>query len=387
MGRNLHVLRFTELFTIVGRPNIFSYGEIKSATDSFSLSNILGRGGYGPVYKGKLLDGRIVAVKQLSSTSHQGKKEFMTEIATISAVQHRNLVKLHGCCIDSKTPLLVYEYLEQGSLDQAIFGKTDLNLDWRTRFEICVGIARGLAYLHEESSMRIVHRDIKASNVLLDADLNPKISDFGLARHYKDSMTHLNTGVAGTLGYLAPEYAMMGHLTEKADVFAFGVVALEILAGRRNFDDSLEEDEKYLLGCAWHLHESQRTLELLDSKLIEFDEEEAARLINVALLCTMGLPQRRPPMSKVVSMLTEDIEVTDVDTTMRPSYVPEWQVRSFSSSYVSGSGSSAQQSSRSQISALSSSSKKPGNHRDTSPLALSPCSSGGIDEGADSGSR
>uniref|UniRef100_A0A453GB51 Protein kinase domain-containing protein n=1 Tax=Aegilops tauschii subsp. strangulata TaxID=200361 RepID=A0A453GB51_AEGTS len=249
MGRNLHVLRFTELFTIVGRPNIFSYGEIKSATDSFSLSNILGRGGYGPVYKGKLLDGRIVAVKQLSSTSHQGKKEFMTEIATISAVQHRNLVKLHGCCIDSKTPLLVYEYLEQGSLDQAIFGKTDLNLDWRTRFEICVGIARGLAYLHEESSMRIVHRDIKASNVLLDADLNPKISDFGLARHYKDSMTHLNTGVAGTLGYLAPEYAMMGHLTEKADVFAFGVVALEILAGRRNFDDSLEEDEKYLLGC------------------------------------------------------------------------------------------------------------------------------------------
>uniref|UniRef100_A0A453GAY2 Protein kinase domain-containing protein n=1 Tax=Aegilops tauschii subsp. strangulata TaxID=200361 RepID=A0A453GAY2_AEGTS len=275
----------------------------------------------------------------------------------------------------------------KGALIKQSLGKTDLNLDWRTRFEICVGIARGLAYLHEESSMRIVHRDIKASNVLLDADLNPKISDFGLARHYKDSMTHLNTGVAGTLGYLAPEYAMMGHLTEKADVFAFGVVALEILAGRRNFDDSLEEDEKYLLGCAWHLHESQRTLELLDSKLIEFDEEEAARLINVALLCTMGLPQRRPPMSKVVSMLTEDIEVTDVDTTMRPSYVPEWQVRSFSSSYVSGSGSSAQQSSRSQISALSSSSKKPGNHRDTSPLALSPCSSGGIDEGADSGSR
>ncbi|XP_048565717.1 probable LRR receptor-like serine/threonine-protein kinase At1g56140 [Triticum urartu] len=371
-----------ELFSIVGRPNVFSYGEIKSATDSFSDSNILGRGGYGPVYKGKLLDGRIVAVKQLSSTSHQGKKEFMTEIATISAVQHRNLVKLHGCCIDSKTPLLVYEYLEQGSLDQAIFGKTDLNLDWRTRFEICIGIARGLAYLHEESSMRIVHRDIKASNVLLDADLNPKISDFGLARHYKDSMTHLNTGVAGTLGYLAPEYAMMGHLMEKADVFAFGVVALEIIAGRRNFDDSLEEDEKYLLGCAWHLHESQRTLELLDSKLIEFDEEEAARLINVALLCTMGLPQRRPPMSKVVSMLTEDIEVTDVDTTMRPSYVPEWQLRSFSSSYVSGSGSSAQQSSGSQISAPSSSSKKPGIHRDTSPLALSRCSSGGIEEGA-----
>uniref|UniRef100_M8CUU3 non-specific serine/threonine protein kinase n=1 Tax=Aegilops tauschii TaxID=37682 RepID=M8CUU3_AEGTA len=197
--RRLEV-QMEELFSIVGRPNVFSYGEIKSATDNFSPGNILGRGGYGLVYKGKLPDGRMVAVKQLSSTSHQGKKEFMTEIATISAVQHRNLVKLHGCCIDSKTPLLVYEYLEQGSLDQAIFGipllfsastfvfgstksKTDLNLDWRTRFEICVGIARGLAYLHEEPSMRIVHRDIKASNVLLDADLNPKISDFGLARH------------------------------------------------------------------------------------------------------------------------------------------------------------------------------------------------------------
>ncbi|KAF7032318.1 hypothetical protein CFC21_043502 [Triticum aestivum] len=304
-------MEMEELFSIVGRPNVFSYGEIKSATDSFSPANILGRGGYGLVYKGKLLDGRMVAVKQLSSTSHQGKKEFMTEIATISTVQHRNLVKLHGCCIDSKTPLLVYEYLEQGSLNQAILGKIDLNLDWRTRFEICVGIARGLAYLHEESSMRIVHRDIKASNVLLDADLNPKISDFGLSRHYKDSMTHLNTGVAGTLGYLAPEYAMMGHLTEKADVFAFGVVALEIIAVRRNFDDCLEEDEKYLLGCAWHLQESHRTLELLDSKVAEFDEEEAARLINVALLCTMGLPQRRPAMSKVVAMLTEDIEMTD----------------------------------------------------------------------------
>uniref|UniRef100_A0A453GAU8 Protein kinase domain-containing protein n=1 Tax=Aegilops tauschii subsp. strangulata TaxID=200361 RepID=A0A453GAU8_AEGTS len=305
----------------------------------------------------------------------------MTEIATISAVQHRNLVKLHGCCIDSKMPLLVYKYLEQGSLDQAIFGKTDLNLDWRTRFEICVGIARGLAYLHEESSMRIVHRDIKASDVLLDADLNPKISDFGLARHYKDSMTHLNTGAAGTLGYLAPEYAMTGHLTEKADVFAFGIVALEIIAGRRNFDDSLEEDEKYLLGCAWHLHESQRTLELIDSKLAEFDEEEAPRLINVALLCTMGLPQRRPAMSKVVSMLTADMEVTDVDATMRPSYVPEWQLSSFSNSYFSGSGSSVQQSSGSQVSASSSSSKKPGIHRDTLPLVLSPCSSGRIDEG------
>lgn len=366
-----------ELFSIVGRPNVFSYGEIKSATGNFSPSNILGKGGYGLVYKGELHDGRMVAVKQLSPTSHQGKKEFMTEIATISAVQHRNLVKLHGCCIGSKAPLLVYEYLENGSLDRAIFGKTELNLDWRTRFEIGVGIARGLAYLHEESSMRIVHRDIKASNVLLDADLNPKISDFGLARHYKDSMTHVSTGVAGTLGYLAPEYAMMGHLTEKADVFAFGIVVLEIIAGRLNFDDSLEEDEKYLLGWVWRLHESKQTLELLDARLAEFDEQEAARVINVALLCTMGMPQQRPQMSKVVSMLTEDIEMTDVDTAMRPRYVPDWQLKISSTGY-SSSGYSVQQSSGSRVSAPSSSSNKPGLHRDTSPLALSACSSGEI---------
>uniref|UniRef100_A0A0E0EJ03 Protein kinase domain-containing protein n=1 Tax=Oryza meridionalis TaxID=40149 RepID=A0A0E0EJ03_9ORYZ len=192
----------------------------------------------------------MVAVKQLSPTSHQGKREFMTEISTISTVQHRNLVKLYGCCIESKAPLLVYEFLENGSLDQTIFatGKTNMNLDWRTRFDICVGIARGLAYLHEESSTRIVHRNIKTSNVLFDGDLNPKISDFGLARHYEDNMTHLSTGIAGTLGYLAPEYAMMGHLTEKADVFAYGVVAMEIIAGRPNFDESLEDDKKYLLG-------------------------------------------------------------------------------------------------------------------------------------------
>ncbi|KAF2918537.1 hypothetical protein DAI22_08g064600 [Oryza sativa Japonica Group] len=370
-----------ELLSIVGTPNVFSYGEIKSATDNFSTQNILGRGGYGLVYKGKLLDGRMVAVKQLSATSHQGKREFMTEIATISAVQHRNLVKLHGCCIESDAPLLVYEYMENGSLDRAILGKASLKLDWRTRFEICVGIARGLAYLHEESSTRIVHRDIKTSNVLLDANLNPKISDFGLARHYNDSMTHVSTGVAGTLGYLAPEYAMMGHLTEKADVFAFGIVAMEIIAGRPNFDDSVEDDKKYLLGWAWCLHENKQPLEILDPKLTEFNQEEVMRVINVILLCTMGLPHQRPPMSKVVSILTEDIETVEVEANARPSYIPQSQIRSENDGFIAGyfSGSSIQQSSGTQGSMPSSSSSKPKFHRDTSPLALSPCSSCEID--------
>ncbi|RWW85238.1 hypothetical protein BHE74_00006113 [Ensete ventricosum] len=173
----------------------------------------------------------------------------MTEIAIISAVQHRNLVKLYGCCVEGGKRLVVYEYLENKSLDQAIFGisKNSLHLDWPIRFEICLGIARALAYLHEESRVRIVHRDVKASNILLDANLNPKISDFGLAKLYDDNKTHISTRVAGTIGYLAPEYAMRGHLTEKADVFAFGVVVLEVLSGRSNADQSLKNEKVYLL--------------------------------------------------------------------------------------------------------------------------------------------
>ncbi|WRX26042.1 Protein kinase domain - like 10 [Theobroma cacao] len=235
------------LLAIGPRPNTFSYAELKAATEDFSPSNKLGEGGFGAVYKDTLSDGRVVAVKQLSVASHQGKGQFIAEVATISAVQHRNLVKLYGCCIEGKRHLLVYEYLENKSLDQALFGRSDLHLDWATRFNICLATARGLAYLHEESRPRIVHRDVKASNILLDAELCPKISDFGLAKLYDDKKTHISTRVAGTIGYLAPEYAMRGHLTEKADVFGFGIVALEILSGRPNSDNSLEDDKIYLL--------------------------------------------------------------------------------------------------------------------------------------------
>ncbi|KAM3684242.1 hypothetical protein ACJW31_11G029200 [Castanea mollissima] len=312
-----------ELLGIDAKTFTFGYAELKTATEDFSPDNKLGEGGFGPVYKGTLNDGRVIAVKQLSVMSHQGKNQFITEIATISAVQHRNLVKLYGCCIEGDNRLLVYEFLENKSLDQALFGNRTLNLNWSTRFDICLGVARGLAYLHEESRLRIVHRDVKASNILLDSYLIPKISDFGLAKLYDDKMTHISTRVAGTIGYLAPEYAMRGHLTEKADVFAFGVVALEIVSGRPNADSSLEEEEIYLLEWAWKLHENNREVDLVDSTLSEFNEEEVKRLLGVSLLCTQASPTLRPSMSRAVAMLSGDIEVGIV--TSRPGYLTDWK--------------------------------------------------------------
>ncbi|KAG2689611.1 hypothetical protein I3760_09G146700 [Carya illinoinensis] len=321
-----------ELLGIGPRPNTFSYAELRSATDEFIPFNKLGEGGFGPVYKGTLSDGRVVAVKQLSVASHQGRSQFIAEIATISAVQHRNLVKLYGCCIEGDKRLLVYEYLENKSLDQALFGKNDLNLDWPTRFSICIGTARGLAYLHEESRPRIVHRDVKASNILLDAELCPKISDFGLAKLYDDKLTHISTRVAGTIGYLAPEYAMRGHLTEKADVFSFGVVALEILSGRPNSDNSLDAEKIYLLEWAWTLHEHNQALGLVDPALLEFDENEATRVIRVALLCTQASPMMRPRMSRVVAMLAGDIEAGTVTT--KPSYLTDLDFKDITGEFL-----------------------------------------------------
>ncbi|CAN6545913.1 unnamed protein product [Malus baccata var. baccata] len=307
------------------RPNTFSYAELRAATEDFNPSNKLGEGGYGPVYKGTLSDGKVVAVKQLSVASHQGKSQFVSEIATISAVQHRNLVKLYGCCIEGSHRILVYEYLENKSLDQALFGTSNLHLDWPTRFNILLGTARGLAYLHEESRPRIVHRDVKASNILLDAKLSPKISDFGLAKLYDDEKTHISTRVAGTIGYLAPEYALFGHLTEKADVFGFGVVVLEILSGRPNSYNNLDPEKIYLLEWVWTLHENDQTLGLVDPRLTEFDETEATRLIRAALLCTQGSPMARPSMSRVVAMLSGDIDIGTVMS--KPSYLTDYNFK------------------------------------------------------------
>ncbi|XP_057843961.2 probable LRR receptor-like serine/threonine-protein kinase At1g56130 isoform X2 [Cryptomeria japonica] len=312
------------------KPNIFSYADIKNATSNFHEENKLGQGGFGVVHKGILPDGKLIAVKQLSAESKQGKREFLNEVAVISAVQHRNLVKLHGCCVEGEHRILVYELLENNSLEQALFGneRSEIHLDWPTRHNICINTARGLAYLHEESSVRIVHRDIKPSNILLDDSLNPKIADFGLAKLFDESKSHFSTRVAGTIGYLAPEYAMRGHLTEKADVFSFGVVALEVVSGRSNTDTTLPQNSVYLLEWAWQLHEQNSLLELMDPELRPTCiEEEVLRLIAVALLCTQALPAMRPPMSRVVAMLTGDVE--EIPIVSRPGYITDWQYNNY----------------------------------------------------------
>eukprot|EP00253_Pinus_taeda_P006035 PITA_06035 len=309
------------------RPYTFSLTEMRIATKDFDDENKIGEGGFGTVYKGVLSDGKPMAVKKLSSRSNQGKQEFLNEVATISAVQHRSLVRLYGCCVEKEERLLVYEYLENNSLGRALFGPVEcrLQLDWPIRFNICLEVARGLAYLHEESRIRIVHRDIKPNNILLDEHLNPKIADFGLARLYDAEKSHISTRVAGTIGYLAPEYALRGRLSEKVDIFSFGVVALEVVSNRSHEDRSLPDDMVYLLDWTWHLYEENRLLDLVDTEMISScSEEEALRVIQVALLCTQASPSQRPSMSQLVSMLSGVIEIHPPPS--RPGYITDWQL-------------------------------------------------------------
>ncbi|XP_054777749.1 probable LRR receptor-like serine/threonine-protein kinase RFK1 isoform X2 [Prosopis cineraria] len=293
----------------------YSLKQIRDATDDFSPENKLGEGGFGPVYKGQLSDGTWVAVKQLSSKSRQGNREFLNEIGMISCLQHPNLVKLHGCCIEGDQLLLVYEYLENNNLARALFSHRDqLKLDWPTRLKICIGIAKGLAFLHEESILKIVHRDIKATNVLLDRNLNPKISDFGLARLNEEEKTHISTRVVGTIGYMAPEYALWGYLTYKADVYSFGVVVLEIISGKSNNDYMPSDNCVCLLDWACHLHKTENMIQLVDERLgSEVNHKEVEIMVKVALLCTNASPSRRPTMSEVVNMLEGRISIPDIN--------------------------------------------------------------------------
>ncbi|KAL5577016.1 hypothetical protein UlMin_018715 [Ulmus minor] len=287
----------------------FTLRQLRAATNNFDFANKIGEGGFGSVYKGELADGTAIAVKKLSSKSRQGNREFVTEIGIISGLQHQNLVKFYGCCIDGNHLLLVYEYMENNCLARALFGSSkaeerSLKLDWAVRVKICVGIANGLAFLHEGSALKIVHRDIKATNVLLDRDLNAKISDFGLAKLHEEDESHISTRIAGTIGYMAPEYALSGFLTEKADVYSFGVVALEIVSGKNNTSYRPQNDCVCLLDYAFVLQKRKNLLEIVDPNLgNEFNKKEAEKIIKVALLCTNASAALRPTMSEVVSFL------------------------------------------------------------------------------------
>eukprot|EP00249_Psilotum_nudum_P020361 c27668_g1_i1 orf=653-3664(-) len=309
-----------------GGPILFSYNDLKSATSNFHPDNKLGQGGFGAVYKGVLQDGSTVAVKELFSKSKQGTREFMNEVTLITGVQHRNLVRLKGCCLERERPILVYEYLQNNSLDKILFDKGDIKLDWHARFNIILGTARGLAYLHEESQTRIVHRDIKASNILLDDKLQPKIADFGLARLFVDDQSHVSTGVAGTIGYLAPEYAIRGQLTEKADIYSFGVLVLEIVSGRKNKDPKVEPEREFLLDWAWNDYEKGNLLDLADPIMPDnYDETEILRVIRVALLCAQASPSMRPTMTRVVSMLQGDVAITSMPS--KPIFLVELEAQ------------------------------------------------------------
>ncbi|KAJ6848863.1 putative receptor-like protein kinase [Iris pallida] len=285
---------------------LFDLSILKSATDNFADSNKLGQGGFGTVYKGILLDGQEIAVKRLSVTSRQGLEELKNELLLVAKLQHKNLVRLRGVCLEKEEKLLVYEYLPNRSLDTFLFDPVKCKqLNWPRRFEIIRGIARGLRYLHEESHLKVIHRDLKASNLLLDAELNPKIADFGMARLFGVDQTQKTTSrVVGTFGYMAPEYAMRGQFSVKADVFSFGVLVLEIVTGRKSnsFGDSGNEQD--LLSYTWEHWSEDTGLEIVDPSLGErFSRNEVLRCIQVGLLCVQDVPANRPLMSSAILML------------------------------------------------------------------------------------
>ncbi|XP_056854708.1 G-type lectin S-receptor-like serine/threonine-protein kinase SD1-1 [Raphanus sativus] len=288
---------------------------IYMATDDFSYINFLGRGGFGPVYKGKLEDGQEIAVKRLCENSGQGVVEFKNEVKLIAKLQHRNLVRLLGCCIQGEERMLIYEYMPNKSLDFFIFDeRRRRELDWKKRSNIIYGIARGLLYLHQDSRLRIIHRDLKAGNVLLDNDMNPKISDFGLAKSFGGDQSESSTNrVVGTYGYMPPEYAIDGHFSVKSDVFSFGVLVLEIITGKTNRGFHHADHDLNLLGHVWKLWVEDRAIEVPEEDLLEETcvVSEILRCIHVALLCVQQKPEDRPNMASVVLMFGSDGSLPD----------------------------------------------------------------------------
>lgn len=284
----------------------FDFSTIEAATNCFSDENKIGQGGFGVVYKGVLPNGLEIAVKRLSITSLQGAIEFRNEASLVAKLQHRNLVRMFGFCLEGREKMLVYEYIPNKSLDHFLFDPAkQRELDWSSRYKIIVGIARGILYLHEDSQLRIIHRDLKASNVLLDENMNPKISDFGMAKIFQPDQTQVNTGrIVGTYGYMSPEYAMRGQFSVKSDVFSFGVLVLEIVSGKKNTDLNQRNHTDDLLSYAWKKWSEQTPLELLDPTLRDsYSRNEVMRCIHIGLLCVQESPYDRPSMETIALML------------------------------------------------------------------------------------
>ncbi|XP_068495473.1 cold-responsive protein kinase 1-like [Phaseolus vulgaris] len=326
-------------------PVNYNYNDLKAATKKFSAQNKLGEGGFGDVYKGTLKNGKVVAVKKLVlGKSSKMEDDFEGEVKLISNVHHRNLVRLLGCCSKGQERILVYEYMANNSLDKFLFGNRKGSLSWKQRYDIILGTAMGLAYLHEEFHVSIIHRDIKTSNILLDDDLQPKIADFGLARLLPEDHSHLSTRFAGTLGYTAPEYAIHGQLSEKADTYSYGIVVLEIISGQKSTDVKGDEDgHEYLLQRTWKLYERGMHFELMDKAIEpnEYEAEDVKKIIEIALLCTQASAATRPTMSEIVVLLKSKSLVEHLRPTMPVFVETNMKTRESKSSSTSGSSSNA----------------------------------------------
>ncbi|CAM0906160.1 unnamed protein product [Alopecurus aequalis] len=305
-----HIINSAELENIESVESmLIDISTLRAATGGFAESNKLGEGAFGSVYKGTLPDGYEIAVKRLSKSSTQGVGELTNELALVAKLQHKNLVRLVGVCLEQEERLLVYEFVPNRSLDQILFvTEKREQLDWGKRYKIINGIARGLQYLHEDSQLKVIHRDLKGSNVLLDTNMNPKISDFGLAKLFgRDQTQGVTSHVVGTYGYMAPEYVARGNYSVKSDVFSFGVMVLEIVTGKKNNYCYTSQQCEDLLTLVWEHWTAGSISELIDPGMGNaFSWSDALRCIHIGLLCVQGDPAGRPAMSSVLMMLGSD---------------------------------------------------------------------------------